>query len=199
MAITHYVNSARHGLSTRWCKNGNKKYEWSYANNMKNGVLTSWYVTGQKAAEAIFTDDLLSGRNTEWWENGQLKSDEYADPGRQTVSSTRWYENGQKQCESTRAKGGPPTKTAWDENGNVLELDEEELIAHCTPADMRRMGALRPGEHIVIVRGTSEKLTKYSTIGDKKTETEIEVSDALREIMASAEKSVKECGLPMGP
>lgn len=197
MAITYFANGGRHGPATRWCKTGQKRIEWLYANNMKNGVQKMWYVNGQIATQDIWADDRPSGRMTRWYENGQMKSDVNADADRKIVTSTKWYEDGQKQCEAIIAKGEPPTRTAWGKKGNVLELDYEELLTHCNSgADAWPGTEFRPGETIVSVRGSLDRLTRYSTIGNETTEEEIEVSAAQREKMISDAKSVRECGLP---
>ncbi len=194
MAVTHYVKGARHGLSTRWCENGQKRFEWSYANNTKNGMQSTWYVSGQKYSESIFKDGRPRGRLAKWYEDGQLKTSVNVDSNRQVRTATYWYENGQKQCEEIRAKGEPPTRTAWDESGNRLELDEYAYRAHCRSS--LDSTALRPGESIVSVRSDSDGATRYGTAGSETTMTEIELSASDREKIASRRKELRECGLP---
>jgi antitoxin component YwqK of YwqJK toxin-antitoxin module len=194
MAITHFENGGRHGQASRWCENGQKRFEWSYANNMKNGVQIAWYLNGQKRSAGVFADDRPSGRLTRWYENGQLWSDTGKDPDRKIVTSTIWYENGQKQCESVYAKGESPTKTAWDESGNRLDLDQQAFLAHCNSS----LGPVmpRPGERIVSVRSGPDGTTRYGTVGNETTMTEIELSASDREKSASRFKEAAECGLP---
>lgn len=196
MAITHFVNGGRHGLSSRWCENGQKRYEWSYANNLKNGPQSKWYVNGQKYSEAIYTDDRPRGPHTKWYEDGQMKASVNVDRDRQVLTSTNWYENGQKQCEEIRAKGEPPTKTAWDESGNRLDIDEQAYRNHCQSQSRLDATARRPGESIVSVRTGPDGATRYGTVGSVTTMTEIELSASDREKMTSRLEEPRECGLP---
>jgi antitoxin component YwqK of YwqJK toxin-antitoxin module len=193
MAITNFVDGGRHGLSSRWCENGQKRFEWSYANNMKNGVQTAWYPSGQKQNEGVFTDDRPSGRLSRWYENGQLTSDVSRDPDSQIVTSTIWYESGQKKCEGVFAKGESPTKTAWDESGNRLEIDEQAYLAYCNSSLGPAM--LRPGERAVSVRSDPDGATRYGTVGNETTMTKVELSASDREKMKSIGRELVECGL----
>ena len=194
MAVTNYANGARHGTASRWCKNGQKRFEWTYANNQKNGTQAAWYPNGQEQSRMVFKDDRPRGRLTRWYENGQLWSDTRGDPDRKIVTSTSWYETGQKRCEAIIAKGEPPARSAWDENGNVLELNEEQYFAHCNSW----LGPASPktGERIVSIRVTPNEATRYATVGTKTTETEIEVSAAEREKVRARGQAAAECGLP---
>ncbi|MGI9199812.1 MAG: toxin-antitoxin system YwqK family antitoxin [Woeseiaceae bacterium] len=194
MAVTNMLNGGRHGTSTRWCKDGQKRFEWSYADNMKNGLQVAWYPNGQKQSESIYKNDRASGRLTRWYENGQLRSDVNADRVRKSITSTSWYESGQIQCEAVMAEGRPRTRKAWDDDGNLLELGEQEFLAHCNSW----LGSAMPrsGEHIVSVRGDLNSATRYGTVGNTTTETAIKVSAAERERLLSRGKSVLECGLP---
>ena len=194
MAMTHFVNAGRHGLASRWCANGQKRFEWSYANNMKDGVQTSWWVNGQKRTAGVYTDDRPSGRLTRWFENGQLWSDVRKDTDRQIITSTVWYENGQKQCETVILKGESPTRTAWDDSGKRLEIDEQAFLTHCNSSMGPAM--LKPGERIVSVRSNSEGTTRYGTVGNETTMTTIEMSATDREKMKSRGREAAECGLP---
>ncbi len=194
MAITNFESGARQGTASRWCRNGQKRFEWSYANNLKNGTQRAWYPNGQKQNQMVFKDDRASGRITRWYANGQLRSDTRRDPDRKVIISTSWYENGQKQCEAIRAKGEPPTRTAWDKDGIVLALNEEQYFAHCN--SWLGSALPKPGERIVSVWGTPNKATRYGTVGNKTTATEIEVSAAEREKMIESGKAAAECGLP---
>jgi len=194
MAITHFVNGGRHGQSSRWCENGQKRYERSYANNLKNGPQLKWYVNGQKYSEAIYADDRLRGPRTSWYEDGQMKTSVNVDRDRQVLTSTNWYENGQKQCEEIRAKGEPPTKTAWDESGNRLDIGEQAYRNHCH--SRLDATARRPGESIVSVRSGPEGAARYGTVGSETTVTEIELSASDREKLTSISKELRDCGLP---
>jgi antitoxin component YwqK of YwqJK toxin-antitoxin module len=194
MAVTHYEKGARHGLSTRWCENGQKRFEWSYVNNIRNGRQSTWYVNGQKNSESIYKEGRPRGRLTKWYEDGQMKTSVDVDPDRQVLTSTNWYENGQKQCEEIRAKGEPPTKTAWDESGNRLDIDEQAYRAHCRSS--LDSTTLRPGESIVSVRSGPDGATRYGTVGSETTMTDIELSASDREKMTSRLGELRECGLP---
>jgi antitoxin component YwqK of YwqJK toxin-antitoxin module len=194
MAVTHYLNGARHGLATRWCDNGQKRHEWSYVNNMKDGMQSTWYVTGQKSSEATFSNDRPSGNRTIWYEDGQVKMSVNVDRDRKIFTAENWYEGGQKKCEEIRAKGAPPARTAWDKDGNELELEEEKFFAHCNSS----MGPfiLKPGERMVSMRGDTNTMTRYGTTGTETTETEVKVSAAQRADMIARQNSAIECGLP---
>jgi len=194
MAVTHFEKGARHGLSTRWCENGQKRFEWSYTDNVRNGLQSTWYVNGQKSSEAIYRDGRRRGRLTKWYENGQLKTDVNIDSSRQIITSTDWHDNGQKKCEEIRPRGEPLAQSAWDESGNRLDLEEQAFRSYCNSmSDTVRPG---PGERIVSVRSGPDGTTRYGTVGNETTMTEIELSASDREKMASRLGELRECGLP---
>ncbi len=194
MAVTHFLKGARHGLATRWCANGQKRYEWSYTDHTKNGLQSDWYVNGQKRSEFSIKDGRFEGPFTQWYEDGQMQTKLIIDPSRQALAGTQWYENGQKKCEGTRAKGEPPMRTAWDESGNRLDLDEQAYRAHCSSGP--EYAALRPGERIVSGRSGPEGMTRYGTVGNVTTMTKIEISASDLEEMTSSLRESLACGLP---
>jgi antitoxin component YwqK of YwqJK toxin-antitoxin module len=194
MAVTNFLNGARHGMVTRWCANGQKRYEWSYADHRKNGLQSDWYANGQKRSELIYKDDRIAGGVTKWYRNGQMQSIVSLDPVRQVVTSTRWYENGQKKCERISANGEPSTRTAWNESGNRLDMDEQAYRTHClSPREARTM---RPGEHYASIRIGPEGTTRYGTAGSETTMEKIELSASDLEKMKSGSGEALECGLP---
>lgn len=194
MAVTHFLEGARHGPATRWCENGQKRYEWSYADNMKNGVQSEWYANGQKRSESDFKDGRPEARRTRWYAGGQMLSNLSVDTDRQVLISTRWYEIGQKRCEQIHAKGEPTTRTAWDESGGRLDLDEQAYRTHCS--SLPEFVVRKPGESIVSARSGPDGTTRYGTVAGETTMTKIEVSASDREKMKSRSSELRECGLP---
>lgn len=195
MAVTNYLNGAKDGLATRWCENGQKRFEGLYFDNMKHGEQHAWYVDGQKRAEGTFRNDRARGPRTSWYANGQIEFEIKRDADSELIVATNWYESGQKRCEASGEIGEKtPTKIAWNEHGEILDLDDREYRLHC----FARFESSKPlpNEDMVSVRTGPEGSTRYGTASGKTTATEIEVDESdLSKIKAIANEAL-ECGLP---
>ena len=48
LRLKNYKDRKKHGTSTRWYENGQKKYEQNYKNGEPHGLGTKWYERGKK-------------------------------------------------------------------------------------------------------------------------------------------------------
>ena len=96
---TKYVDGKRHGISTRYNKDGSKNYEMSfkedkfdgdtvqyyengnkrhvtpYIGGKRHGMATSYYSEGGKMYEVPYVHGIRQGMNREYYKNGQIKSE----------------------------------------------------------------------------------------------------------------------------
>ena len=56
LALGQFKDGKRHGLTTRWYENGQKREEVNYKDHKKDGLGTEWYGNGQKRQEVNYKD-----------------------------------------------------------------------------------------------------------------------------------------------
>ena len=64
MGITIGVEN---GPSTKWYRNGKKKFEGSAKNGKPHGLISSWHENGQKAMELIYNNGGLVKNSKKYW------------------------------------------------------------------------------------------------------------------------------------
>lgn len=99
----------KHGISTAYHENGQKKSQGQYQNNLPEGKFVWWYATGQKSMEGSFQSGKANG------------------------SWAWWHPNGQKSIKGEYKDGAPVGKWFWwKEDGRVAQnadvSDGERLV-----------------------------------------------------------------------
>lgn len=109
LVLTAIGKDVKHGISTAYHENGQKKLQGQYQNNLPEGKFVWWYATGQKSLEGTFQNGKANGT----W--------------------TWWHENGQKSIKGEYKDGAPVGKwNWWKEDGRVAQnadvTDGERLV-----------------------------------------------------------------------
>ena len=89
--LTFLKDGKKHGLWTRWHKNGQKEWEANYKDGKEHGLWTSWYENGQKRSEKNYNYEAL-------------------------MTAKSWKPNGEK-CPVTKVKYGFGCLVNYDEDG----------------------------------------------------------------------------------
>jgi antitoxin component YwqK of YwqJK toxin-antitoxin module len=98
-------STIKHGHSTYWHENGQKRREGAYRDGERHGTWTSWHENGQKRSEGTYRDGKKHGAWKAWHENGQKMSEGAWRDGKQTGKWTSWRENGTKYFEGEYRDG----------------------------------------------------------------------------------------------
>ena len=126
---TKYVDGKRHGISTRYNKDGSKNYEMSfkedkfdgdtvqyyedgnkrhvtpYIGGKRHGMATSYYSEGGKMYEVPYVHGIRQGVKREYYKNGQIKSERPWVKDLQHGKQTFYHLNGNKGREVSYEDG----------------------------------------------------------------------------------------------
>ena len=111
----------RHGVSTVWYENGQKKSEQHFVDGVPHGPRLTWYIEGRKWTEGQYVDGLEDGIWRAWLADGTPQTKWTMQRGVWHGIYTEWQPNGKKRLEVEFVKGkrqGP--LTMWDEQGVVV-------------------------------------------------------------------------------
>jgi antitoxin component YwqK of YwqJK toxin-antitoxin module len=114
-------NFIRHGTSTVWYENGQKKSEQRFTDGVPNGPRNTWYIEGRKWTEGEYVDGLEDGTWRAWYPDGTPQTEWTMARGVWHGLYTEWHTNGKKRIEVEFVQGkrqGPVT--TWDEQGVVV-------------------------------------------------------------------------------
>jgi antitoxin component YwqK of YwqJK toxin-antitoxin module len=111
----------RHGVSTVWYENGQKKSEQHFVNDVPNGPRLTWYIDGRKWTEGQYVDGLEDGVWRAWLADGTPQTEWTMRRGVWHGMYTEWHPNGKKrmQVEFVQGKRQGPM-TTWDDQGVVV-------------------------------------------------------------------------------
>ncbi len=101
--------------------NGRISSKTPYVNGKKHGVDSRWFKNGKKEIERMWKEDKRHGMYSGWYENGQKRWEEMWKEGKQHGVETSWYENGEREEEIYYIAGKVYARIGWDEEGNVTK------------------------------------------------------------------------------
>jgi len=111
----------RHGVSTVWYENGQKKSEQHFVDDVPHGPRLTWYIDGRQWTEGHYVDGLEDGVWRAWMPDGTPQTEWTMQRGVWHGVYTEWHPNGKKRMEVEFVKGkrqGP--MTMWDDQGVVM-------------------------------------------------------------------------------
>ena len=111
----------RHGVSTVWYENGQKKSEQHFVDDVPHGPRLTWYIDGRKWTEGQYVDGLEDGTWRTWMSDGTPQSEWTMQRGVWHGMYMEWHPNGKKRMEVEFVRGmrqGPMTN--WDDQGVVV-------------------------------------------------------------------------------
>jgi antitoxin component YwqK of YwqJK toxin-antitoxin module len=118
-------NFVRHGVTTNFWENGQKKSQVHYVQGMRHGSRTAWYQGGQIWSDGQFVNGREDGTLTVWFPNGRKAKELNFDHGAWHGTGTEWHLNGRKKMEVEWVRGKRQGMlTIWDEEGNVFSQVE---------------------------------------------------------------------------
>jgi formylglycine-generating enzyme required for sulfatase activity/antitoxin component YwqK of YwqJK toxin-antitoxin module len=169
---TNYKDGLRHGVQTRWHKDGQKLNDSNYKDGQKHGVQTYWYDNGQKRSETNYKDGQRHGESTRWQENGQKESEgnyKYEEPD---GVHTEWHENGELYKEVNYKDGNRHgLETYWDESGQKKEeTNYKDDYSHGAQTYWYENGQKKSVKNIKWLDGLHGVQTEWHENGQKKLE-----------------------------
>ena len=118
-------NLVRHGVSTVWYENGDKKSEQYFAHGIPNGSRQTWYAGGRPWTQGQYTNGIEDGKWSNYHNDGTLQTEWTMNKGAWHGIFTEYHPNGKKRLEVEFVKGkrqGP--SHLYDEQGvTILETD----------------------------------------------------------------------------
>lgn len=115
----------RHGPTTVYWDNGQKKTEIHFVQGLRHGSKTSWYKGGQIWSYGEYVNDREHGMWTQWFPNGRKAGEKHYEHGAWHGLFTEWHTNGKKKSEVLWIKGKKQgTMTIWDEEGELFKTIE---------------------------------------------------------------------------
>ncbi len=118
-------NYVRHGVSTIWWENGEKKLELHYVCGVKHGPKRAWWEDGAVWSSGGFYKGKDHGTWIVWDPDGTKARQYHLIEGKWHGFFTIWYPNGQKKMEVEFVDGRQQgLMTLWDDQGTTLRTIE---------------------------------------------------------------------------
>ncbi|MBU0717375.1 MAG: toxin-antitoxin system YwqK family antitoxin [Planctomycetes bacterium] len=115
----------RHGQTTHWYQNGQKKLEIRFNCGLRHGKKEAWYADGAPWSVGYFVNDRDDGTWTVWHPDGTKAREYNMREGAWHGPFATWHPNGQPQLKGEYVAGlQQGVWVMWDEQGNVLKQAE---------------------------------------------------------------------------
>ena len=114
-------NFVRHGVSTVWYENAQKKSEQHFVDGVPHGPRKTWYIEGRPWTDGRYVNGLEDGTWRTWFPDGTPQTEWTMQRGVWHGVYSEWHTNGKKRLEVEFVRGkrqGP--LTTWDDQGVVV-------------------------------------------------------------------------------